>query len=85
MHMLFAQQSENIDCILLDLTMPRMDGEETHEELRKICADVPVVLSSGYIQSELQTRFAGKGINAFIQKPYELEQLVTVVNRAIRA
>ena len=38
--------------MLLDLTMPHMDGEETFRELRRLDADVPVILSSGYNEQE---------------------------------
>ena len=45
---LFRERHDEIACVLLDLNMPHMDGEETFEELRKISGDVPVILSSGY-------------------------------------
>ena len=47
---IFRQQANEIDVILLDMTMPHMGGEEAFRELRRICPDVSVVLSSGYNQ-----------------------------------
>jgi len=72
---LYRERGKDIDVVILDLTMPRMNGEETFRELRAINPDVRVVLSSGYTETEIETRFAGKGIAGFIQKPYNLATL----------
>jgi CheY-like chemotaxis protein/two-component sensor histidine kinase len=71
----FAEHGDDITCVLLDLTMPRMGGEETFLELRKMRQDIAVVLSSGYEKTELSRRFAGPGMPGFIQKPYMLAEL----------
>jgi len=76
---LFAQRADEIDCVLLDLSMPHMDGQETFRELRQIQADVPVVLMSGYNEQEAVVRFAGKGLGGFIQKPFKLQDLQQVI------
>ena len=60
---------------LLDLTMPHLDGEETFRELRRLNRDVRVILSSGYNEQEVTQKFNGKGLSAFIQKPYRLASL----------
>ena len=61
--------------VVLDLTMPHMDGEETFRELRRIDPDVLVIMSSGYSEQDVTGRFAGKGLAGFIQKPYQLKSL----------
>jgi PAS domain S-box-containing protein len=71
----FRERRGEIACVLLDLTMPRMDGEETLQELRRIDEDVRVVLSSGYNEQEVTQRFVGQGLAGFIQKPYQVETL----------
>ena len=65
----------NITLVLLDLTMPHMNGEEAFRALREMDPGVRVVLSSGYSESELTARFAGKGPSGFVQKPYTLSVL----------
>jgi CheY-like chemotaxis protein len=69
--------------VLLDLTMPRMSGDEVFRELRKLKADVRVLLSSGYNEQDTTSRFAGKGLAGFIQKPYGAEQLVEAVKSVL--
>jgi CheY-like chemotaxis protein len=71
----FEKQKDLIDLVLLDVTMPHMDGEETFRELRRIDPDVRVIMSSGYTEHEITARFAGKGLAGFVQKPYTLATL----------
>ncbi len=78
-----AHQAE-IAGVLLDLTMPSMDGEETFRALRGIDARTRVILSSGYGEHDVEQRFAGLGLAGFIQKPYELQSLGSVLAAALR-
>lgn len=80
---LFRTSKANIRLVFLDMTMPHMDGEETFRELRRIRIDVRVVLTSGYNEQTATSRFAGKGLAAFIQKPYRFEELRAVVRNVL--
>jgi CheY-like chemotaxis protein len=71
----FNSNQEKICCVILDLTMPHMDGEQAFRELRRINPNVKVIMSSGYNEQEVTQRFAGKGLAGFIQKPYKLSTL----------
>ena len=72
---IFRERHSDIDCVILDLTMPHMDGDETFREMRKIDGDVKVIISSGYNKQDVTQRFVGKGLAGFIQKPYRLNEL----------
>ena len=72
---LFRENTENICCVILDLTMPNMNGEECFRELRRIRQDVPVILCSGFNEQDATQRFVGKGLAGFIQKPYRFNTL----------
>ncbi len=72
---LFRQHSAEIRAVLMDMTMPRMGGEEAFREMRRIRADVRVILCSGYNEQDVISRFTGKGLAGFLQKPYQIAQL----------
>jgi len=76
---LFRERRTDIDFVLLDLTMPHMDGEETYRELRKIDPEVRVVLASGYGEESVMTRFSGRDLAGYLQKPYTLTRLRATV------
>ena len=66
----FKEHQDELDLVILDLTMPRLSGEEVFSQLRRLQPKVRVLLSSGYNEAETTNRFAGKGLAGFIQKPY---------------
>jgi two-component system cell cycle sensor histidine kinase/response regulator CckA len=80
-----ALRAADIDLVLLDLTMPRMSGEETFQALRAIDPKVRVILSSGYNQHDAASRFGGKGLVGFLQKPYRARDLLDMVALAFSA
>lgn len=76
---LYRNQASDINLVLLDLSMPGLNGEETYHELRKINPKVRTLLSSGYHESEATHRFKGQGLAGFLQKPYSATTLVKAV------
>ena len=73
----------SIGVILLDLSMPGMDGEETLEKLLEVDSEAKVILFSGYAFSkELEPLFR-KGAVGHIQKPFELKDLLEKINEII--
>jgi CheY-like chemotaxis protein len=79
----FRAEAERIRLVLLDLTMPEMDGVETFREMRRAHADVRAILSSGYDEQQATARFDGRGLAGFLQKPYTLERFVVAVKQAL--
>lgn len=71
----FQRHADEIICVLLDLTMPHMDGEETFRQIRRLNKDVPVILTSGYNEQEVVGRFVGRELAGFLQKPFTYTQL----------
>jgi len=65
-----SQHKDSVSGCILDLTMPRMDGEDTFHLLRSVKPDLRAMLSSGYSEEELAQKFGGTGFASFIQKPY---------------
>jgi two-component system, cell cycle sensor histidine kinase and response regulator CckA len=80
---LYAQHRQRIRLVLLDMTMPHLDGEACFRELRRIDSSVDVIMTSGYNEQEVISRFVGKGLAGFVQKPYKLADLLPVVRKAL--
>lgn len=79
---LFTPATRTYRVVLLDLSMPRLDGLETYKMIRELKSVVPVVLMSGYEEEAALERFAGLGIRAFLQKPFTPAGLQAIVTRA---
>jgi len=72
----YAEHRGEISVVLLDLTMPRLSGEETFRGLRALDPEVRVVMSSGYTEQDIASLFAdGRPPAGFVQKPYTLVEL----------
>ena len=76
---MYRGQPGKIDLVILDLTMPKMGGSETFNELRKINKDVPIIICSGYSEQETTKKFSNRGLDGFIQKPYSYEKLLAAI------
>ncbi len=76
-----SQSPQPITCILLDLTMPFMDGVETLREVKKTRPDIPVVIMSGYTEHDTLQRFAEVSPDGFIQKPFNMGALQKAISQ----
>ncbi|MBI5834926.1 MAG: response regulator [Armatimonadetes bacterium] len=79
------EAGEPFDLVLLDLTMPRMSGTEVLSRLATLRPGLPVVLSSGYSETEVRGRIGSEGLAGFIQKPYPPHALLGVLREALRS
>jgi PAS domain S-box-containing protein len=77
---MLQRYARDIDCVILDLSMPGKDGLETLEEIRRFGPGVKVILSSGFNINEAVRRFAGKGLSGFLQKPFNMQTLLARVD-----
>lgn len=76
---MYRKLRDQISLVILDFTMPVMDGADVFAELQEINPKVPVVLSSGFSeQGRLQTMLA-RGLRGFIPKPYTHQKLLSQV------
>jgi CheY-like chemotaxis protein len=78
----FQKHIDTITCVLLDLTMPRMNGVEAVAAIRQIKPDACIVLMSGYNEHDITSRFGGLGVSGFLQKPFTPNQLHTRIQQA---
>ncbi|MGE0430904.1 MAG: response regulator [Planctomycetota bacterium] len=82
---LFVAHRDRISLVLLDLTMPRLDGLEVLRRLQALGANVPVLVMSGFNEREVSTRVAGTGASGFIKKPFLAPDLIARVTAMLRA
>lgn len=76
---IFRKKPHHFDLILLDLSMPFMDGEETFCRLRTINPSVVVLLSTGFMAQERVDRMLAAGMAGFLRKPHRPDELVAQV------
>ncbi|MGD9281121.1 MAG: PAS domain S-box protein, partial [Desulfobacterales bacterium] len=72
---IYAENTDTVDLIALDMIMPEMNGRATYEELKKINADVRVLLVSGYSLNKQIEELLELGCKGFIQKPFDIIEL----------
>ncbi len=80
---LYKKFGNHIDLVLLDFTMPNMNGDKVFEELRKLNPEVSVILSSGFAdQNKLNELFAA-GLKEFLAKPYTQQRLLSEIRSVL--
>ncbi|MFT3781855.1 MAG: PAS domain S-box protein [Nibricoccus sp.] len=79
----FSENPGRFELVLLDLTMPRLDGAQVFQEIRRLNSAVPVILMSGYSEKEATDHFSGQGLAGFIQKPFDIRTLQQTLKAAL--
>lgn len=71
----FRREMNQLAGVLLDLAMPRLNGEETFRAMHALKPEIPVLLMSGYNEKRAVRRFTGQDLAGFLQKPFNPESL----------
>jgi two-component system alkaline phosphatase synthesis response regulator PhoP len=79
-----AALEQEPDLILLDMSMPRMSGMEMLEALRTTNCDTPVIFMTMFGSEEIAAGAFRLGVRDYISKPFTIEEVERVVNRALR-
>ena len=79
----YEQQSKNISAVLLDLTMPIMDGIELSRRLVEIDPEVKIIVSSGQTTPDKELELRNLGVHHFLHKPYNASQLLKTMRDVI--
>ena len=77
----FRESPEGFAMVLLDLTMPRLDGEETLRTLHLMNPNLPVILMSGFSEQETAAKFVGQQVAGFLTKPFTIEKLEAAIRK----
>lgn len=81
-----AAELESPDLILLDIMMPKVDGYSCLKEIRKNqkIKDVPVIMLSGKEEEKVRDLFAFQKISGYIEKPFELDNLIAKIKEVLK-
>jgi signal transduction histidine kinase len=79
----FRQHADEIVLVLLDMTMPEMNGDDACQEILRIKSDAKVLLSSGFHEQDVTGRFVTSGLAGFIQKPYRLDAFAQTIREIL--
>ena len=80
----FGQHQESIGCVVLDLTMPGMDGKATFKQLRKLNPELPIIIASGMAADQVASQFGDMQPSSVIQKPYQIADLSTKIQGILK-
>jgi CheY-like chemotaxis protein len=80
---IYENVGKTVDLVILDFSMPTMNGEDAFYEFREMNPAAKVILSSGMFERDVVSRLLRKGLRAFLPKPYKRESLLQAVSTAI--
>ena len=81
----FRERADEITVVVMDLTMPNMDGMTAMREIYSIRPDARVILSSGFSEEEIGKRITDQAPSGFIRKPYSMRVLEAEMIRVMQA
>jgi PAS domain S-box-containing protein len=80
---IYRDEFKNIDLVILDMIMPKMNGPEVFKEFKSINPKVKTVITSGYSQDGKAAEILENGGIGFIQKPFKLENLTKIIHDSL--
>ncbi len=80
---MFTINADHFDLVITDQTMPQLSGKDLIEELKKVRADIPTILCTGYSSKIDEKKAKTLGINAFMMKPLGRTELAQTVRRVL--
>jgi FixJ family two-component response regulator len=79
----FLSEAPAVDCLVMDLMMPGVDGAAMLEELEQRRLNLPVVLMSGFFEKNMSELFRFRGVSSLLDKPFRPADLVKAINAAV--
>jgi two-component system, cell cycle sensor histidine kinase and response regulator CckA len=81
---LFLQNKEEISFVICDLMMPSMTGWETLANLKRLSADIPLILSSGFFDPKIMSSDIFEGPHIYLKKPVTFEEFIAAINQVMQ-
>ncbi|MHA2253097.1 MAG: PAS domain S-box protein [Candidatus Kariarchaeaceae archaeon] len=80
----YKDNVEILGVVLLDLAMPKMNGDVAFKKMQKINSQIPIILMSGYSEQEALNRLPGKNLAGFLHKPYDKTTLLSMIKNVLK-
>ena len=80
---IFQQDAEKFDLVILDMVMPGIDGSKVFDTIKELDSSIKCILSSGYSRDSQANAIMKRGCDAFIQKPFRLQDLSLLITSLI--
>jgi len=74
---------DNINLVLMDLRLPKMDGYEATRQIRKKKTDLPIIAQTAYVMPYEKSKVLEAGCNDLITKPFRAEDIIKIVEQYI--
>ena len=78
---LVKEHGDILSCVLLDMTMPEMDGEETLRRMHQINPHIPIVMCSGLHEQDVLNRCGELKPAGFLPKPFRVTEMITILKK----
>jgi CheY-like chemotaxis protein len=80
---LYSHHKSEIAVVFSDMGLPKLTGENVFRKLKELNPAVQVVFASGFLEPELKTEMLKNGVKAFVQKPYEPDEVLVLIRRLL--
>lgn len=74
---------DDIDCVLMDLRLPKMDGYEATKRIRKMRPDLPIIVQTAYLRISEKSKVLEVGANDLVPKPIDKALLLSTMSKYI--
>lgn len=78
-----CMNNEEIDCVLMDIRLPIMDGYEATKAIRKFRKDLPIIAQTAYVMEDEKDKVLEVGCNDLVTKPIDKDALLSTVDKYI--
>jgi PAS domain S-box-containing protein len=79
----FRENRERIDLVLSDYGLPKFDGTEVYKRIRKMDAEVPFAILTGYMSPEKRAELMDLGVSEIISKPHKPGELLALIRKLL--
>ena len=79
----FRRHGHELDVVVLDLTMPRLGGDEVFRRIRASRPSTHIILCSGYTEEDITRQFHGLGLSGFLEKPFTPSELIEKISSVL--